>query len=59
MKVDDYDNKYAHFSRRIERAILFLIVCFSVALVTGEMLYAWEPVRQFLVETARLEGIPE
>lgn len=59
MKEKDFNHVFIKLSRQMERLILLLIICFATILVTGEMLYAWEPVRRFLVETARLEGISE
>jgi hypothetical protein len=53
----DYNDRYTRFSKRIEKGLMVLIFCLLLVLLTGEYFYQFEPVRKFLIETERLEGI--
>jgi len=54
----DYNERYIRFSKRIERGIILLIGCVLLLLLAGETICQFDPVRRFLTETVRLEGIP-
>ncbi|MEJ8544895.1 hypothetical protein [Brevibacillus borstelensis] len=55
--ADDFDQQYARFSRRIEKAMILLIFICAFLVLSGELLLSFDPVRAFLLETERLEGV--
>jgi hypothetical protein len=53
----DYNERYARFSKRIEKGLIVLVMGLMLVMLTGELIYQFEPVRKFLIETERLEGV--
>lgn len=56
-RTDDYNERYSRFSKRIEKWLMALIMGLFLIMLTGELFYQFEPVRKFLIETERLEGV--
>ncbi|GAA4709230.1 hypothetical protein [Brevibacillus fulvus] len=54
---DDFDAKYHRFARPLEKAIIITTLVFLLLLVASEIMLQFEPLRSFLIETVRLEGV--
>lgn len=54
-----YNERFRRFSQRIEKVIIAGIVICFIVMVSSELLFQYDPVRAFLIETQRLEGVSE
>lgn len=54
-----YNERFRRFSQRIEKVIIAGIVICCIVMVGSELLFQFDPVRAFLIETQRLEGVSE
>ncbi|MBN6188574.1 hypothetical protein JQN58_17110 [Aneurinibacillus sp. BA2021] len=52
-----YEKRFARLAGRVERWLLVTIMLGWVLLIAGQYLLTYEPVRYFLVDTVRMEGI--
>lgn len=52
-----YNERYRRLSKRIEKVIMIGIAVCMIMLAAGELLIQYDPVRQVLIETERLEGV--
>ncbi|WP_139489194.1 hypothetical protein [Brevibacillus dissolubilis] len=55
-RQEEYNTRYKKLSERVEKGIVTLVAVCIAGLVGGQFLYAFDPIRQMLVETVRLEG---
>ncbi|MFT9847539.1 hypothetical protein [Aneurinibacillus sp. REN35] len=52
-----YEKRFARLAGRVEKWLVVMIVVGWVLLIAGQYLLTYEPVRYFLVDTVRMEGI--
>ncbi|RNB58762.1 hypothetical protein EDM57_07865 [Brevibacillus gelatini] len=57
--TSQYDERFRRFSRRVEKGIMIGIAVCAIALTAGEILIQYVPARAVLIETERLEGVPD
>ncbi len=57
-RSEEYDACFCRLSARAEKGLIWLIACFTVLLVAGQIGCALEPVRAWIVETKKWEGTP-
>jgi len=55
--TSQYNKDFLRLAKRIEKAIIFAVILCFVLLAFGEFLLECSAVREFLVETERLEGV--
>lgn len=52
-----YEKRFTCLSRRVETCLVVAIVAGWVLLIVSQALLTYEPVRYWLVETVRMEGV--
>lgn len=57
--VSNYVERFCHFSNKIERYLITVLIICLILLILAQFLLTFEGIRYLLIETIRYEGISQ